>query len=523
VNTAERIITLIVGLLLGLAIGWILKGLRREPSTMAGSALEEELRQQALRRESEANEWQTRSANAQAAAAAAEASRDGARREASQAIEGHREKDIEANSLRLELAQTQNRLATATAESAAARARLLEQQRVHEESERSLKETHGQWVTELRSSQEKSLADLKQSFAGLSAEALKQNGPEFLRLANETFTRFQESAKGDLSLREQRIESLVKPLEDQLKAYQARLQQSDSLQSTALGEVRRQVEELSTHSQTLSSETHRLRAVLSSNQARGRWGEETLRRVVEASGMSAHCDFVEQVREGDSKPDLIVRLPGERVIIVDSKVPDLEFLAAVDSEEEGRRSAALADHAAKMKSTIKALADRDYPAQFNNALDHVVLFVPAESLFSAALEGDRDLIVWAAERHILLATPASLIALLRSVAVSWQAHEQSQNAQQIAEAAQTLYERVNRFVEHFERIRDGLSKATKAYDDAVGSYERMVRPSGERLARLGGGVDSRTLPEIQTLDTSLRQAPENRLPLAPSKELGPTV
>jgi len=519
----ERIMTLIVGLLLGLTIGWILRGLRREPSRTAGSALEEELRQQALRRESEANEWQTRSANAQAAAAAAEASRDGARREASQAIEGHREKDIEANSLRLELAQTQNRLATATAESAAARARLLEQQRVHEESERSLKETHGQWVTELRSSQEKSLADLKQSFAGLSAEALKQNGPEFLRLANETFTRFQESAKGDLSLREQRIESLVKPLEDQLKAYQARLQQSDSLQSTALGEVRRQVEELSTHSQTLSSETHRLRAVLSSNQARGRWGEETLRRVVEASGMSAHCDFVEQVREGDSKPDLIVRLPGERVIIVDSKVPDLEFLAAVDSEEEGRRNAALAEHAAKMKSTIKALADRDYPAQFNNALDHVVLFVPAESLFSAALEGDRDLIVWAAERHILLATPASLIALLRSVAVSWQAHEQSQNAQQIAEAAQTLYERVNRFVEHFERIRDGLSKATKAYDDAVGSYERMVRPSGERLARLGGGVDSRTLPEIQTLDTSLRQAPENRLPLAPSKELGPTV
>ena len=214
----ERIMTLIVGLLLGLAIGWILRSLRREPSTAAGSALEGELRQQALRRESEANEWQTRSANAQAAAAAAEASRDGARREASQAIEAHREKDTEANSLRLELAQTQSRLATATAESTAARASILEQQRVHEESERSLKETHAQWVAELRTSQEKSLTDLKQSFAGLSAEALKQNGPEFLRLANETFTRFQESAKGDLSLREQRIESLVKPLEDQLKA-----------------------------------------------------------------------------------------------------------------------------------------------------------------------------------------------------------------------------------------------------------------------------------------------------------------
>ncbi|MEY4326384.1 MAG: hypothetical protein RIS24_2555 [Verrucomicrobiota bacterium] len=518
----ERMATLIVGLLLGLVIGWILRGLRREPAT-ASSALEDELRQQALRREIEVHEWQTRSASAQAAAAAAEAARDGAHREASQAIEAHRQKDTEVSSLRRELAQIQSRLATATAESAAARTSLIEQQRLHAESERSLRETHAQWVTELRTSQEKALTDLKESFAGLSAEALKQNGPQFLRLANETFTRFQESAKGDLSLREQRIESLVKPLEDQLKAYQTRLQQSESLQSTALGEVRRQVEQLSTHSQTLSSETHRLRAVLSSNQARGRWGEETLRRVVEASGMSAHCDFVEQVREGDSKPDLIVRLPGERVIIVDSKVPDLEFLAAVDSEEEGRRSAALAEHAAKMKSTIKALAERDYPAQFNNALDHVVLFVPAESLFSAALEGDRDLIVWAAERHILLATPASLIALLRSVAVSWQVHEQSQNAQQIAEAAQTLYERVNRFVEHFERIRDGLGKATKAYDDAVGSYERMVRPSGERLARLGGGVESRTLPEIRTLDASLRQSPENRPPLAPSKELGTAV
>jgi DNA recombination protein RmuC len=477
---------------------------------LAASALEEELRQQAQRRETESREWQGRAATAQAAAAAAEAAREAAQRQALEAIEAGRQREAEMADVRTELSQLQTRLATATAENTAARASLADQQRVQQEAERSLRDHHAQSITDLRASHDKALADLKETFAGLSAEALKQNGPEFLRLANETFTRFQESAKGDLSLREQRIESLVKPLEEQLKAYQTRLQQSETLQSTALGEVRRQVEQLSTHSQTLSSETHRLRAVLSSNQARGRWGEETLRRVVEASGMSAHCDFVEQVREGDSKPDLIVRLPGDRVIIVDSKVPDLEFLAALDSEEEGRRSAALADHAAKMKTTIKALADRDYPAQFNKALDHVVLFVPAESLFSAALEGDRDLIVWAAERHILLATPASLIALLRSVAVSWQVHEQSQNAQQIAEAAQTLYERVNRFVEHFERIRDGLGKATKAYDDAVGSYERMVRPSGERLARLGGGVESKTLPEIRALDSALRLPPETR-------------
>ena len=156
--------------------------------------------------------------------------------------------------------------------------------------------------------------------------------------------------------------------------------------------------------------------VLKSNQARGRWGEETLRRVVEAAGMSAHCDFSEQTQEGEAKPDLIVRLPGDRVIIVDAKVPDLDFLNALEAADPMKRAESLAAHAAKLKATIKALADRDYPRQFPNALDYVVLFVPAESLFSAALEGDHDLIVWAAEKRILLATPASLIALLRSVA-----------------------------------------------------------------------------------------------------------
>ncbi len=209
-------------------------------------------------------------------------------------------------------------------------------------------------------------------------------------------------------------------------------------------------------------------------------------------------------------PDLVVRLPGERMIIVDSKVPDLEFVSALNSAVEAQRAEILAEHAAKLRSTIKALADRDYPGRFPGALDHVVLFLPAESLFSAALESDHELIVWAAERKILIATPASLIALLRSVSVSWQQHEQSQNAREIARAAQTLYERVAKFVEHFERIRDGLGKASKAYDDAVGSYERMVRPSGERLVRLGGGVESKTLADIKPLDTSLRLPPNGQ-------------
>jgi DNA recombination protein RmuC len=344
---------------------------------------------------------------------------------------------------------------------------------------------------------------LREAFKALSADALRQNAPEFLRLAEQSFGKLQESAKGDLEKRQESIKTLVEPLKQQLETYQKRLQQSETNQSTTLGEVKKQLETLNAQSLSLASETQQFRMVLKSNQARGRWGEETLRRVVEAAGMSAHCDFSEQTQSGDSKPDLIVRLPGDRFIIVDAKVPDLDFLNAIDSADATKRAEALAAHAAKLKGTIKQLADRDYPAQFPNALDHVVLFLPAESLFSAALEGDHDLIIWAAGKHIMLATPASLIALLRSVSISWQQHAQSENAQKIAEAAQELYSRVAKFTEHFERIRDGLEKANNAYNDAVGSYERMVRPAGEKIQKLGGG-NAKELADVQPVEAQLR-------------------
>ena len=362
-------------------------------------------------------------------------------------------------------------------------------------------------MREAKEAQQKALADLRDVFKALSADALKQTAPEFLRLANETLSKFQETAKGDLEKRQESIKGLVKPLEEQLKVYQQRLQQSESTQSSALGEVKKHLETLAQQSQSLSNETLQLRRVLSSNQARGRWGEETLRRVVEAAGMSAHCDFSEQAQAGDAKPDLIVRLPGDRVIIVDAKVPDLDFLNAMDAADSTKRAEALAAHAAKLKATVKALADRDYPSQFANALDYVVLFLPAESLFSAALEGDHDLIIWAANKRIMLATPASLIALLRSVSISWQQHAQTENARAIADAAQELYSRVCKFTEHFERIRDGLEKANAAFNDAVGSYDRMVRPSGERLLKLRGDEKAKELAEVQPLDSTLRLPP----------------
>ena len=438
---------------LGLLIGWLI-GSRKQTVAPTDSRLENELRQQLNQR------------------------------------------DAELAQTREQLSQSKTATATAQANQAAMEKILAEQKQLHEQNLRDAK-----------AAQEKAIADLREAFKALSADALKQSAPEFLRLAEQSFGKFQEVAKGDLAQRQESIKVLVEPLKQQLETYQKNLQQSSAAQSSALGEVKKHLETLAQSNQSLAQETQQFRMVLHSNPARGKWGEETLRRVVEAAGMSAHCDFTEQTTAGENRPDLIVKLPGERVIIVDAKVPDFDFLNALETADAAKRADSLAAHAAKLKATIKALAERDYPRQFPNALDYVVLFVPAESLFSAALEGDHDLIVWAAEKRILLATPASLIALLRSVSVSWQQHAQTENAQKIAEAAQELFERVVTFAKYLENIRGGLESANKAFNQAVGSYESRVRPSGEKLQKLGGANSSKELSEIAPLDATLRLPP----------------
>jgi DNA recombination protein RmuC len=407
-----------------------------------------------------------------------------------------KQRETEISTTREQLTQSKTSLATAQANQAAAEKILTEQKSLHEQNLRDAK-----------LAQEKAIADLREAFKAMSADALKQSAPEFLRLAEQSFGKFQETAKGDLAQRQEAIKTLVEPLKQQLETYQKNLQQNSAAQSSTFGEVKKQLELLSQQSASLASETQQFRMVLHSNQARGKWGEETLRRVVEAAGMSAHCDFTEQTTAGENRPDLVVRLPGDRFIIVDAKVPDFDFLNALESAEPVKRAEAFVAHAQKLKETIRNLAARDYPSQFPNALDYVVLFVPAESLFSAALEGDHDLIIWAAEKRILLATPASLIALLRSVSVSWQQHAQTENAQKIAEAAQELFVRVVTFTEHLEKIRGGLETANKAFNQAVGSYESRIKPAGEKMQKLGGGSGGKDLAELPTLDGNLRLLP----------------
>jgi DNA recombination protein RmuC len=504
VSPLEQVIGLVLGILIGLVLGWLLRSLRKgEPDLR----VETELRQQLNSRDSELGALRQQLATAGAATASAEASRVAAERLASTRTLEAADAASQVLAMRERLASTEMALATARAEVEKGMALLAEQHRFHADANRELREKHDAALAELKLANDRAMVALKDHFRALAADALAANGPEFLRLAQETFSKFKVQSDGDLAQRQENIAALVRPLEEQLKSYQQRLQQSDALQQAALGQVREHLVALTTQSQSLSSETQRLRVVLSSNQARGRWGEETLRRVVEAAGLSSHCDFTEQAQEGDGKPDLVVRLPGDRVIIVDSKVPDLDFLDSLSSADEGTRRAALQDHAAKLRNTIRQLADRDYPRHFANALDHVVLFLPAEALFSAALEGDRELIVWAAQRKILLATPASLIALLRSVAISWQQHEQSQNAKEIAVAASDLFTRVSVLVGHFEKIRKGLTQAGDAYNDAVGSYESRVRPAGERILKLGGVPADKQMLEVAPVNNSLRLPP----------------
>jgi len=272
---------------------------------------------------------------------------------------------------------------------------------------------------------------------------------------------------------------------DTLNELQERLQKRDSRQSEVLGEVKNQLETLTKQSELLANETGRFRMVLKSNQARGRWGEETLRNLVEAAGMTIHCDFIEQAHGEEGKPDMVVNLPGDRHIIIDAKVPDLEFLNTLDQADSEKRAQLLKTHADKLKKMIKELSAREYPKKYNNCLDYVILFLPTESLFSSALEGDSSLICQAINQKIVLATPASLIALLSAVSISWKQFDQSENTQEIAKAAEELYRRTVNFIDYFKDIGINLTKANEAFNKAVGSFEQRLKPSGERMILLG--------------------------------------
>lgn len=331
------------------------------------------------------------------------------------------------------------------------------------------------------------LLALKDSFAKQSQEVLRAMAPDMTK----------------------EMRAAVSPLMAEIKTSLEGVNTSFGKQGDALAGVREGMDNLSKATTILATETNDFTMVLKSAAHRGRWGEQTLRRVVEAAGMSPHCDFSEQVTSDDKRPDLIVRLPGNRCIIIDSKVPELDA-ARLDINAPSRAEA-LKDHATKLRQTIRVLASKDYPTAIAKdhglvAYDKVILFLPAESLLSIALEADNNLVIEAGEQGILLATPATLIGFLGAINLAWKEQAQVENSKEIATAAQTLYERVYLFLEHFAKVGKGLETAAEAYNMATSSYQRRLRPAGDKLRELGIG-NNQELPEIVASETIIQKLP----------------
>ncbi len=348
---------------------------------------------------------------------------------------------------------------------------------------------------------------LREAFQALSAEALQSNNTAFLTLAKTALGEFRESAAGDLGARQQAIDELVKPIRESLERVGTQLQTVERERVGAYSALNEQVRSLAVSQQQLHSETANLVRALRMPSVRGRWGEMQLRRVVELAGMLPHCDFLEQhtvtTEDGRRRPDLVVRLPGGRQMVVDAKAPLLAYLDALEATDDGLRDANLREHARQVRDHVAALGAKTYWAQFQPSPEFVVMFLPAETFFNAALQHDPTLIEFAAGRRVVLASPTNLIALLFAVAYGWQQQGVADSVQEISRLGQVLYERLRTMVGHFEALRRSLDGASDAYNRAIGSLESRVLVSARRFRDLG--TSSPELPILEPLVRSARR------------------
>jgi DNA recombination protein RmuC len=333
--------------------------------------------------------------------------------------------------------------------------------------------------------------EMTKTFQGMCMQALEQNNRNFMELAGGTFAKFHERSKGELTLKEQAVAALVAPLKETLGLVDQKLQHLEKERQTAYGVLRHQVGELILSQKELRSETANLVKALRAPHVRGRWGEMQLRRVVEMSGMSAHCDFLEQVSVTSDtgstlRPDMIVRLPGEKALVIDAKAPLAAYLEALEAQDEDTRLEHLKTHARHVRSHIMQLASKTYWDQLptTQTPEFVILFLPGETFFSAALEQDPTLIEMGVEKRVILATPATLIALLHAVGYGWRQETLAQNAQEISTLGKEMYKRLGDVGGHLTKLGQDLDKSVGSYNKAVRSFEARLLPSARRFRDL---------------------------------------
>jgi DNA recombination protein RmuC len=336
---------------------------------------------------------------------------------------------------------------------------------------------------------EAATGNLARAFSDLANQSLKSNSENFLRLAEQNLGAHQEKAKRELSEREQAVENLVKPIRDALQQSQRQISELEKARSEAYGSIRSQLETMQLSQQSLAQETQNLVNALRRPQVRGRWGEITLRRLVELAGMVEHCDFQEQVHTpgGDKviRPDMIVRMPDNRELVVDVKTPLEAYLESVEAKDDTQRQLGLKRHARNVREHIRSLASKTYWDQFSQSPEFVILFIPGDQFLSAALNEDPDLIEYALSRQIILATPTSFVALLKAVAYGWRQLALADNAEEIRGLAEELYGRLTAFVGHVNKLGRQLASSVESYNRAVGSLERKVLPGARKFVELG--------------------------------------
>jgi DNA recombination protein RmuC len=451
----ELIVVAVIGLGIGAGIAWMMaRAHGRTTALMDGQARENRL-------------------------AAAEAVADELKKQLSQ-------RELEASDLRAALAGEQTQRAQAEARWASSRQNIEEQRHLLDEAQARLGET----------------------FKALSVDALRESNSAFLQLA-------QRALAAELEPRHQAMDGLVRPLTEALRRYEDQVRQYEVKGQQAYGSVEKQLEMLASRSAELQRETNNLVTALRAPHVRGRWGEVTLHRVVELAGMTEHCDYLEQVTvEGETgrlRPDMLVRLPNGREVIVDAKVPLVAYLDSLSAATDDDRQASLARHGQQVRHHMNALSVKAYWEEFAKAPAFVVMFIPGESFVAAAAHADPALIEDGMAKGVVIATPTTLIALLHAIAFGWRQEQVAENAERLRKLGSELHDRIQKFAEHLEKVGVALGRATGAFNDAVGSLEHRVLPSARRFRELGASAGAEITP-MKSIDVQPRSLTAPELP-----------